>query len=158
MKIMNIKADKMRYQKNASAYMLVLISLITGMIGLFTLINYDRFITEGAQNMRVIPNLRVGIEILLGIIMMLMTFLSAEKIKMYDRKWSFYGVFTLAGINIFRMFFLPVYAKEQGWIPNGTMLLVMALYAVTASLLIAAGIISIRKVIMLRNHMKELNS
>jgi purine-cytosine permease-like protein len=158
MKIINIKADKMRYQKNSSAYGLVLLSLITGMIGLFTLINYDQFITEGDLNMRIIPNLRVGVEILIGIIMMLMTFLGAEKVKLYDYKWSFYWIFVLAGVNVFRIFNLPIYAEKQSWIPETTMYIVMAFYAVTAGLLIAAGVISSRKVIILRNHMKELNT
>jgi purine-cytosine permease-like protein len=158
MTIINIKADKMRYQKNSSAYGLVLLSLITGMIGLFMLINYDQFITEGDLNMRIIPNLRVGVEILIGIIMMLMTFLGAEKVKLYDYKWSFYWIFVLAGVNVFRIFNLPIYAEKQGWIPESTMYIVMAFYAATAGLLIAAGVISARKVIILRNHMKELNT
>ena len=157
MSIKNIKADKMRYQKNSSAYGLVLLSLVSGMIGLFTLINYDQFLTVGT-NMRVVPNLRVGIEIMLGIIMMLMTFLGAEKIKIYEPKWSFYGIFILAGLNVFRIFNLPIYAKSQGWIPTGTMVAVMIYYAVTAGLLIVAGVISTRKVIILRKHMKELSS
>jgi hypothetical protein len=157
MKIINIKADKMRYQKNSSSYRLVLLSLITGMIGLFTVINYDQFITIG-ENMRIIPNLRVGVEILLGILMMLLTFLGAEKVKLYDPKWSFYGIFILAGVNVFRIFYLPVYAKSQGWIPNGTMITVMIYYAITAGLLIAAGIISARKVIILTKYMKEMTN
>ena len=157
MSIKNIKADKMRYQKNTSAYGLVLLSLVTGMIGLFTLINYDQFLTVGT-NMRVVPNLRVGIEILIGIIVMLMTFLGAEKVKLYDPKWSFYGIFVLAGINVFRIFNLPIYAKNQGWIPTSTMVAVMVYYAISAGLLIFAGVISARKVIILKHHMKELNS
>lgn len=157
MKIVNIKADKMRYQKNSFAYLFVLLSLVTGMIGLFTVINYDQFITVG-DNMRVVPNLRVGIEILIGIIVMLMTFLGAEKVKLYDPKWSFYGIFILAGVNVFRMFYLPIYAKNQGWIPNSTMVTVMIYYAITAGLLVVAGVISTRKVIMLTNYMKELNN
>ncbi|MDI6452492.1 hypothetical protein [Peloplasma aerotolerans] len=157
MKIVNIKADKMRYQKNTSAYGLVLLSIATSLIALFTMINFDTF-GSGEGTMRVIPNLRVGVEIALGIVLMLSTFMAAEKVKYYDPTWSFFGLFILAGINFLRIFNLPIYAHERGWIPTKTMQLVMLEFAVTAGLLVVAGIISLRKVIILHKHLKEIDA
>ncbi|MCR3905638.1 MAG: hypothetical protein NUK62_01225 [Tenericutes bacterium] len=157
MKIVNIKADKMRYQKNTSAYGLVLLSIVTSLVALFTMINYDTF-SSGEGSMRVAPDLRVGLEIALAIVLMLTTFMAAEKVKYYDPKWSLIGLFVLAGVNFLRIFNLPVYAFNKGWIPAATMSIVMIEFAVTAGLLVLAGILSTRKVIILHKHMKELDA
>lgn len=115
MKIVNIKADKMRYQKNTSAYGLVLLSIATSLIALFTMINFDTF-GSGEGTMRVIPNLRVGVEIALGIVLMLSTFMAAEKVKYYDPTWSFFGLFILAGINFLESLICQsMLMKEDGF-------------------------------------------
>ncbi|MBE0701440.1 MAG: hypothetical protein IH571_07115 [Acholeplasmataceae bacterium] len=155
MNITNIKVDKMRYQKNASAYTLVLFSIALSIIALFQLINFDVFqVSIGAQ--RVIPDIRIGIEILIGIVMMLTMFLAAEKIKFYDRIWSTMGLFVLAGINFARVFNIPIYAYDKGWIPANVMVTAMIEFAISGALLVVAGIISTRKVILLHHYMKEI--
>ena len=155
MSIVNIKADKMRYQANSIPYLLVMLSVVISIIATFQLINYDTF-TLVVNSIRVVPDLRIGIEIAIGIVMMLSTFLAAEKVKFYDHFWSNIGLFILAGVNIFRIFNIPVYAFNQGWIPQKLVLITQAEFAAAALLLIAAGIITTRKIIILKHHMKEL--
>ncbi len=159
MSIHNTKADKMRYQTNRTSYLLVMLSIVMTLIALFTNINYDQFISVLTDEhvYYVQPDLRVGLEIGLGIIMMLVMFMAAEKIKYYDGFWSRIGLFVLAGINIVRAFNLPLYALNQEWIPFGNVLVIMIEYGVAGLLLIYAGFISLQKYHILRAHLKELN-
>lgn len=153
MKTVNIKADKMRYQTNSLCYMLVMFSVLISILALFTLITYDSF----GKGSRVVPDLRIGLEIGLGILMLLVMFLAAEKVKYYDAFWSCYGLFILAGINLFRIFNIPLYAHKKGWIPTNIMTRTIIEFALTVVLLIIAGIISLRNVIILKNYMKEID-
>jgi hypothetical protein len=153
MKINLLKVDKMRYQTNKIASSLVFLSLVLSIVALFTLITYDNFGIDGPL-IRIIPDHRIGIEIGIGIVCMLSTFLAAEKLKYYDRTWSFIGVFVLSGINIARIFHLPLYTFAQGWIPVSIQIQTILEFALSAALLIAAGVISTIKVILLQKYSK----
>lgn len=157
MKVSFLKADKMRYQKNTTAYGLILISIITSLIALFASITYDNFSSTG-ESQRIIPDIRIGLEIALGIVLMLGTFLAAERVKLYDSFWSMYGIFILAGINFLRIFNIPIYAFSNGWIPSSTQVWIIFNFGITVILLLIAGLIAMRKVIILKEHMKELNA
>ncbi len=156
MKINVLKVDKMRYQSNKLASSLVFLSLVFSVVALFTLITYDNF-GAGGTLVRIIPDHRVGIEIGIGIVCMLATFLAAEKVKYYDRTWSFVGVFVLAGINLIRIFHLPLYAFSKGWIPLAVQTQTIVEFALSAALLIAAGVISTIKVLWLQALAKGAN-
>lgn len=151
----NIKADKLRYQTNSIGYLLVMLSVVISIIALFTLITYDNYGTL-ADSMRVVPDFRIGIEIAIGIVLMLATFLAAEKIKYYNEAWGFYGLFVLAGINLIRIFNVPTYTYNNDMIPTKTFIITVAELAGSAALLILAAIITIRKIIILKHHLKEL--
>jgi hypothetical protein len=155
MTIKNNKTDKMRYQYNTIAYLLVMLSALTGIIALFTLINYDKFDAENAT--RVVPDMRVALEIGIGIVVLLSTFLAAEKVKFYQREWSYFGLPVLALINFLRLFNLPLYAFQKGWIPQSTMFTAMIELAITSGLLAIGALISIAKVYRITNYLKELN-
>ena len=151
----NIKADKLRYQTNSIGYLLVMLSVVVSVIALFTLITYDNYGTL-AESMRVKPDFRIGIEIAIGIVLMLATFLAAEKIKYYSETWGFYGLFVLAGINLVRIFNVPMVSYNNNMIPLRTYITTVVVLAASAALLIAAGIITIKKIIILKHHLKEL--
>lgn len=155
MSIKNIKVEKMRYQNNAGAYALVMLSALTGIVALFTLINYDEF--DAVDALRVVPDLRIALEIGLGIIVLLVTFLAAEKVKFYQRNWAFYGLPILAIVNFLRIFNIPFYAYNKGWIPVNTMRAAILEFAITVILLVIAAVISIVKVIKITHYLKELN-
>jgi len=162
MTIPNVKADKMRFQTNQFAYGLVLLSIVFSVVAIFTLITYDSFGLGDAPT-RVAPNFRIGIEIAVSIVMMLATFLAAEKIKYYDSIWSSVGLVVLAGIHFLRISILgefysglPFYVYDQGWVPITVMTRAFIEFGVAGLLLATAAFISTRNVIILRNHMKEL--
>lgn len=142
------KIEKMKYQTNTTASLLTFLSLACSVIALFMLINYDNF-GSGGTSIRTIPDHRIGIEIGIGIVTMLLTFLAAEKVKVYDRVWSFFGLFVLAAVNVARIFHLPVYTLGLGWIVPSVFQMTVFLFALAAALLIAAGVLSTVKVFLL---------
>lgn len=155
MKAQNLKVDRMRYQTNQIGYSLTLLSLAVSLVSLFTLITFNEY--SSVENpIRVVPDYRIGIEISVAIILMLVTFLAAEKVRYYHPFWSCYGLFVLAGINVLRCFNIPAYAFEKGWIREQTKWVTMIEFAIAAALLIAAGILSLIKVIQLRRHLKAI--
>jgi cell division protein FtsW (lipid II flippase) len=156
MKTTNVKAEKMRYQNNSSAYWLVMLSTVLSVVALFTVITYDTFGIE-ADAIHVIPDFRIALEIGVGIVMLLSMFLAAEKVKYYDRIWSYIGLPVLATVSFLRIFNIPFYVREQNWIPEATFTMVILEFAASAILLVIAAIVSIRKVTILKNLSKELN-
>lgn len=148
-----INVEKMKYQTNSLASAITLLSLGLSVIAMFTMITYDSF--GAGEGLRVAPDHMVAIEIGMGIVTMLLTFLAAEKVKYYDRKWSCFGLFVLAGIDLFRIAFLPTYCLEKGWIPVSVYQSTVTLFALAAALLIAAGAISTAKVALLDRFSKR---
>ena len=94
---MNIKADKMRYQTNSSAYSLILLGLALSVAALFAIITPST----------IIPDFSTAIEILINIVLMLVTFLAAERCKFYERKWAII-VNVIAAVHILRIFYAQI--------------------------------------------------
>ncbi len=151
-----IKVDKMRYQTNTIGYLFVFLSLVFSIVALFTLINFDSY-GIGIDPLRVEPDYRIGLEIGVGIVLMLVTFLAAEKVRYYDPFWSNYGLFALAGINVLRIFNIPLYAYSEGWIPVKVKTTAIIELAVSALFLVIGGVVSLRKVWLLKRHMKAID-
>lgn len=133
---------------------IVFLSMILSLIALFTLINFDSFgVAFGSQ--RVIPDLRVALEILLGILTLLVSFLAAEKLKCYDPVWSLGIVYLLAAVDFWRMVSFPNYVcVEQGWVPLETANRAYFLFQIAGILMIVAGLVASVKVIILRKYGK----
>ena len=150
----NIKVDKMRFQYNKLGQLLILLGLAFTTIGMFMLITFDTF---GAQETkRVIPDFVIALDIVFGIVNMLVLFLASEKVKNYDKHFSLYGVFMMAALNIVRLLYTPNYANNKGWLTEGRFISVIVIMAIGALLLILAGIISLRKYLLLEKHRKEI--
>lgn len=152
--------DKMRYQENKFSARLVLISLIFSLIALFVMITYDNFNTTG-NNIRVVPDARIGVAIGIGIVLMLLTFMASEKIKFYDSFWSRFGLFILAGINFLRIFNIPFYIyglyddEMTAMVPTKTFIYIVVLFVLSSVSLLIAGLAASKKVSLLQKHLKE---
>ncbi|HAQ57355.1 MAG TPA: hypothetical protein DCR44_08235 [Acholeplasmatales bacterium] len=162
MKIVNIKADKLRYQANSLAYSFCLLGLALGVTGLFTLITYDAF-GAGDAPTRVVPDFRIGLEIAVSIVMMLLTFLAAEKAKSYDPLWSTFGLFLLASVTLLRIADFGTayqgithYCFDRGWIPAAVQTKATVMFFASALFLYAAAIVSTVRVFILHRHLKEI--
>ncbi|MDY0075399.1 MAG: hypothetical protein RBR75_05965, partial [Acholeplasmataceae bacterium] len=75
---MNIKADKMHYQTNKLGYALILLGLAFSVVALFRIITPTQ----------IIPNHLIALEIVINIILLLLTFLTAERCKIYQKNWA----------------------------------------------------------------------
>jgi hypothetical protein len=142
---MNIKADKMRYQTNSSAYSLILLGLSLSVAALFAIITPST----------VIPDLSTAIEILVNIVLMLVTFLAAERCKFYERKWAII-VNVIAAVHILRIFYAPTKLLAKGQITFFHFAFIAVLLISSALFLIAGGMITIKKSQVLHNHLKEM--
>lgn len=148
-------AQKMRYQKNQLSYAIVLVSMMLSLVALFVLINYDSF-QAALGSQRVAPDMRVGLEILVGILVLLVSFLAAEKLKCYDPIWSCGIVYVLAAVDFWRMLSFPSYVcVEMGWVPLATANLGYYLFQIAGILMIVAGLVATIKVYILRKYGKE---
>ena len=165
--IEDIKVDKMRYQANKSSYWLALLSVVLLAIAGFMSITYSSF-SNDANELRVNPNYQIAIDIALLIIMLLATFLGAEKMKNYQKKWSI-GMFVLAAINVARIFFVPTIFHNQylnymnnidtvapGGLPTSRYIIIVIVMVAAIALQIAGGVINYIKTTKLEKHIREL--
>ncbi|MDR2822401.1 MAG: hypothetical protein LBV58_02480 [Acholeplasmatales bacterium] len=150
--LQEVKADKLKYQFNSFSYWLVLLSLVLTIISLFSMINNDDFIISDVT-ISVIPDPLIGIEIAIGIVLMLVTFLTAEKIKAYNLKLTYF-TFVLAGINIIRIFNVPLtfYTKDTPAYTTSTFITLIVELTVSSILLVLAGIISLQKINLMKKY------
>jgi len=143
---MNIKADKMRYQTNKSGYALVLLGLAISVAALF------RIITPNT----VVPNHLTALEIVINIILLLTTFLAAERCKIYEKKWAIISMI-IAGIHVLRILFVPRNLFTKGQITFVQFSWIAALLIIAAVCIALGGFITLTKYYrILHKHLREL--
>jgi 4-amino-4-deoxy-L-arabinose transferase-like glycosyltransferase len=142
---MNVKADKMRYQTNRLAHLLVLLGLAISILALFSIIIPTT----------VVPDFSIAVEILINIVLMLLTFLAAEKCKIYSLNWAI-ALFVIAGIHIARIFYVPTKLLIANMLSAGQFSLIVVYLVLSAGLLVLGGIITIQRHHILTKHLKEI--
>lgn len=142
---MNIKADKMRYQMNNLAYMFILLGMAISVVALF------RIITPKT----IIPDFDIAIEILINIVLLLLTFLTAERCKYYQKKWGIVS-FVIAGVHVLRILYVPKSLLALGQITSGQFAIIVLLLIVSAASLVFGGVLTIIRSNILTNHLKEI--
>lgn len=141
----NIRVDKMRYQKNNIAYALVLFSMVFQIISLFSTITPEA----------VMPSFSTATEILINITLLLVTFLAAEKVKMYSEKWS-YGLWVISAAHVFRIFYEPLKLVKLNQLTEGQYTLIITEIIGSIVFMIIASIITLKKYHALMAHLKEM--
>ncbi|MDO9630088.1 MAG: hypothetical protein Q7I99_09340 [Acholeplasmataceae bacterium] len=142
---MNTKADKMRYQTNKTGYSLILLGLAISIVALFSII------TPPA----IIPNFGIAVEILINIVLLLVTFLAAERCKTYSRGWALTS-FVIAAIHVLRIFYMPTILVAKGQL-TGFQFMMIVIYLLSAATCIVFGaLITLRKHAILMKHLREL--
>ncbi|WP_025724470.1 hypothetical protein [Acholeplasma granularum] len=137
------EVDRMRYQNNSTGYTLTFGGLIFFIWSLFTSINYSLF-TGLADEVRVKPDFNVGLDITISIVLILVIFLSAEKVKAYSIKWS-YGLMVISAINIARIFYVPLLSFNSNQIPMDIFVQIAIAHSISAILTLVAGFVSLNK-------------
>lgn len=138
------RIERMHYQANKFGASFVLLAIILNCI-VMSLIY---------ENLGIIPSLRIGIDILLNILFILVCFLSSEKVKVYSINWSI-ATIVLAGVTVLRIFFIPLWALDQNYIGKTSFIIYMLFYLIVAGLLVASGIISLIRSRKLRDFLKH---
>jgi hypothetical protein len=169
----SFRADKMRYQKNNFSYFLILLGLVISIVAMFLIVNKIHFTEKLDNKFAFSLYILTAVEILIGIISMLLTFLCAEKVKSYSPFWSTKAVFVLPVINFVRIFLVPlnvfmIYKRLTLSVVDGgtttvvkpftavTFLLPVLLYLGTCAIYIVAGVVASRKTKQLLIHINEL--
>ena len=136
---MDIKIDKLKYQKNKIGYNFMLLAIIFSIIALFKMINYHSYSgTEG--EMKVIPDIMLAAEIMIGILMILGLFLTAEFMKYYQIRASYFAM-VIGSINIIRIFFKPMQLLNNHQIPTKVFVSIVIYFSLTfISVLVASSI------------------
>lgn len=142
---MNIKADKMRYQTNGLGYGLILLGMAISVVALF------RIITPPS----IIPNFTIAVEIVVNIILLLVTFLAAERCKFYQKTWAMTSI-VIAGIHVLRIFYAPTKLLTLGQITAGQYTIIVILLITSAALLVFGGLVTLQKHHILYKHLKEI--
>ena len=142
---MNIKADKMRYQMNNLAYLFILLGMAVSVVALF------RIITPKT----IVPNFDTAVEILINIVLLLLTFLTAERCKYYQKKWGIVS-FVIAGVHVLRILYVPKSLLALGQITPLQFTTILLLLIASAAFLIVGGVVTIIRSNILTNHLKEI--
>lgn len=142
---MSVKIDKMRYQTNKSAYRLILLGLSISMVAMFRII----------IPVTVRPNYEIAIEILINIVLLLVTFLAAERCKIYSKSWAI-ASFVIAGVHVLRIFYVPRRLLERGMLTGLQFSWIAILLLATAVLIAAGGVITWIKHHQLQSHLSQV--
>jgi len=133
---MAIKHERLRYQKNKMSYLLALGGLVFNCLYMVKLL----------ADPDIVPDIHVGIDVIINIVFLLFVFLGAEKLKVYSKVWCFI-VAGIGLINFLRILYLP---KRLLTLATPQILLgdfnLMALYLlISGGLLIAAAVVGFLK-------------
>ncbi|CCV64217.1 hypothetical protein BN85406400 [Alteracholeplasma palmae J233] len=149
----NIKLDKMMYQNNKISYNLAFLGLGFNVVFIFLALNTINTRSYG---------LMTGFKVIMNIIIMLSVFLSMEKVKVYEKKFSIYLII-LGIITIGRIFWLPRLFLKGTHITDKLInsnyqmraIIQIIFLALTSACFIASGIIGYFRSTALEKHRKE---
>lgn len=162
--------EKLRYQPNKLSQILVMGGMAFMVFALFKVINVYRYTNQTTTGI-ILPNIFVGVEILVAIFIMLTSFLLGEKFKTYDKKWLPVGV-VLTIYPIVKIFIFPIklykkivetneflissnLANEIKYNPQRWFIVVVVSLIVSSVLYFIGTIISYKKTNQLEEYYKE---
>ena len=147
-----IKLDRMRYIKNTSSSRLCYLAILLDVLYFISIYKSD----VGSWYYQIL----IGASIVYNLLFLLMTFLSSEGVKNYQKNFSLLLCF-LAVIQVVRIFILPTQAhqavlkiggEETQVMQNPQFIRCVIYLACSAVCLAAAGVINLRKSTALEKH------
>ncbi len=156
-----LHSDIMRYKNNTASFWLCILGIVCN-VAMFLIIYKTTNCT---------PNVQLGIDLLINVLVLLAAFLIAERTKSYNKKGA-YGAIALGTVEVLRIFWIPLYYFNKymeylkvedkgsytgviGLDPNGFTWCCILLTAAGVSL-IFAGVICLIKEKRLEEHLKNL--
>lgn len=139
---MNIKYDKMRYQKNKLSYNLALIALVFNTLYIFKVLSIVK------------PDFFIGLKILANIGLMLSVFLAMEKVKAYSKNWSIFLI-VIGVLNFLRTLYAPllIYQIRQAF--ERDVIIALMYLGFISLFFILAGTVGLSKTISLTKYLES---
>lgn len=162
-----IQADILRYKKNKLPAMLALLGLVFNCL-YFCLLYGVKASRDSSGDFTKWVTIEIGISVILTLVVLLVTFLSSEGIKGYNKKYAI-PLLVIAVFQIIRIFFYPLYGLNKNlltvpyfWIYPETSafeftMMIIWLCASSASL-IASAVLGYIRCIKLEKHLKAIES
>lgn len=161
-----IANDILRYRKNKTAANLALLAIAFNCLYFMFMYkqvcgNIKAQFVDGTPVYTYIT----GASVIINLIVLLVTFLSSERLKGYDKRFSFV-VWALAAVQIVRIFIYPVTTYntpyQSGMSENyifeiGTLILFIVCLAGSAACLVASGVVGYIRAVKLEKFVKEVD-
>lgn len=126
---MKRSAEIMQYQSDRLSYWLCVLSIIANAV----------YFVGIYANKDVAADVTTGADILLNIIFMMITFLSSEKLKGYQKRWNI-CIAAIGVVQILRVWWLPMHFNRLGMLTGGIFTVSVVSLLVSGVLLLLAGI------------------
>lgn len=131
--------DMMHYKSNKLSFWLIILTIALN-IAMFLIIYKTTNCT---------PDIQLGIDLLVNVMLMLACFLAAEKTKRYDRTWGITSI-VIGGVQVVRIFWIPLYfylkfVQTGKGLEVGGFVWCVILLILSGASMIAAGIYCIMK-------------
>lgn len=150
-----LDSDISRYKKNKLGASLALLGLVFNCLYFMLLYGYKTSVLPGTGVYTKFYSMEIGISVLLTLVMLLMTFLSSEGVKGYNRKFCIV-LLVLAVFQVIRIFGFPLYGLRNNLLivnyfgltdktpgVNGIEFTILLVYLLaSAACLIASAVIS----------------
>lgn len=135
----------LRYSSNKFSFWLIILAIIFNCLAFL-----DYYGKKG-----ITPDIFLGLDVVINILVLLACFVSAEEVKAYRSAFA-YAAFGLAGIQIARIFFIPL-LHFKALIDYGSFIYIIVLYILSAICLIAGGVICLFRSNILTNYLNSIN-
>lgn len=133
----DFKVDKMRFQLNTGAYWLVMLAIMLNIYYLIFVLN------------TITITFIIGMKTIVGVVYLMVMFLSAEKLKSYSKEWSI-AAFVFGLIAFARIAFVPRMFLTGNDFIEGSILL-----AIQGLLFIGAAAITYKKASALKEYVER---
>lgn len=161
-----IHTDIYRYKTNKLAANLALLGLVFNC--LYFMLLYGIKIAMGEDGVTKFASLEIGISVILTLFTLLITFLSSEGIKGYNKKFG-YVLLVIAAFQIFRIFGYPLYGLRNNlltvnyfWLdPTDStieFIILVAFLVASAACLVASAVIGYVRAVQLEKFQKQLDA
>ena len=165
-----VKADISRFKKNKLGANLALLGLVFECL-YFMLIYGIKVARQEDGAYTKFCSIDIGISVILTLVILLVSFLSSEGVKGYNKKFSIV-LLVLAVAQIAKIFWLPLYGFQQGILTvnyfgleagtpgvNGIEFAILIVYlAASAACFVASAVISYIRCMQLEKHVKAVDA
>ena len=137
--------DTLNYKNEKISYSLVLLGLVFNVLYFIALYNNDG---------QFYYTYNMGLSVIYNLLFMLFVFLSAENIKVYNKKYS-YALLAIGIMQIVRIFNYPLDALNNGQLTSNQYTWICICLSLSALLLILGAVIGFIRSTMLENYRKS---